>query len=70
VSIAVLAVTCWEGTKCCLCCAALLHVFPPPSRRLWQDRPLSAELVTCAAADVAYLIPLMELQVRHWGLGL
>ncbi|WIA12401.1 hypothetical protein OEZ85_012445 [Tetradesmus obliquus] len=33
--------------------------------KLWQDRPLSAELVTCAAADVAYLIPLMELQLRQ-----
>jgi ribonuclease D len=30
---------------------------------LWQDRPLSEELVMCAAADVAYLIPIMELQV-------
>ncbi|WIA32542.1 hypothetical protein OEZ86_003353 [Tetradesmus obliquus] len=33
--------------------------------KLWQNRPLSAELVTCAAADVAYLIPLMELQLRQ-----
>ncbi|KAF8071338.1 hypothetical protein HT031_001422 [Scenedesmus sp. PABB004] len=33
--------------------------------RIWQDRPLSEELVTCAAADVAYIIPLMESQVRH-----
>jgi ribonuclease D len=34
------------------------------TRRMWQDRPLPEELVTCAAADVAYLVPLMELQVR------
>ncbi|KAF6262124.1 hypothetical protein COO60DRAFT_1699425 [Scenedesmus sp. NREL 46B-D3] len=33
--------------------------------KLWQDRPLSEELVTCAAADVAYLVPLMELQLRQ-----
>ena len=26
----------------------------------WQARPLSDELITAAAADVAYLIPLME----------
>lgn len=30
----------------------------------WQNRPLTNELITCAAADVAYLIPVMETQVR------
>lgn len=29
----------------------------------WQNRPLTDELITCAAADVTYLIPLMETQV-------
>eukprot|EP00775_Hariotina_reticulata_P008646 gene8646-8827_t len=33
--------------------------------RIWQNRPLSEDLVTCAAADVAYLLPLMEIQVRN-----
>jgi len=28
--------------------------------RIWQSRPLSEDLIECAAADVAYLIPLME----------
>lgn len=31
----------------------------------WQNRPLTNTLVTCAAADVAYLIPVMESQVRN-----
>ena len=38
---------------------------PPPAantrargRSMWQQRPVTADLVTCAAADVAYLIPL------------
>jgi hypothetical protein len=31
----------------------------------WQNRPLTNELITCAAADVAYLVPLMETQVRQ-----
>lgn len=29
----------------------------------WQNRPLTNTLITCAAADVAYLIPVMESQV-------
>lgn len=33
------------------------------ARLLWQSRPLNDELVMAAAADVAYLIPLMEAQV-------
>lgn len=37
---------------CCRCCS------------VWQDRPLNDELTTCAAADVVYLLPLMEAQLR------
>lgn len=35
--------------------------------RMWQQRPLSNELITCAAADVTYLIAIMELQVKGGG---
>jgi hypothetical protein len=38
-------------------CAVLLVW---PLYRIWQSRPLSDELIECASADVAYLIPLME----------
>ncbi|KAI8472313.1 MAG: ribonuclease H-like domain-containing protein [Monoraphidium minutum] len=31
------------------------------AKRVWQQRPMTDDLVTCAAADVAYLIPLAEL---------
>lgn len=31
------------------------------TRRLWQVRPLSPDLIECAAADVAFLIPLLEM---------
>jgi hypothetical protein len=41
----------------CLCC------------RVWQNRPLSEDLITCAAADVTYLLPLMEIQVTCCDLG-
>lgn len=46
---------------------------PDSGKLQWQNRPLTNELITCAAADVAYLIPLLETQVGPgpaWNPGL
>lgn len=52
------------GCCCCLVVWQVRHVDAgKDTPRLWQQRPLTNELITCAAADVAYLIPLMETQV-------